>query len=222
MALFAFGKKRPEELPALGRGRIPADRVNELSSKGFSEPEMIDILRKEGFSADEIDKALTSALKVGVSGAGQSGMSTEAAEQRLPELPADEMPQEPSMPVIPETSLPQEYYYPQAQHSAEEYVNYLVKEKMQNVDQRINEFMIKNKELDKKMDELHEQLLNIAQSRTGEQQQILLKLESFKDMIEEMSLMMGSLEKAFKDTLPALIESIRALSDLAQRFKREA
>jgi hypothetical protein len=40
-----------------------------------------------------------------------------------------------------------------------------------------------------------------------------------KDLIEEMNVRLESLEKAFKETLPALIESIRALSELTQRLK---
>jgi hypothetical protein len=40
--------------------------------------------------------------------------------------------------------------------------------------------------------------------------------------MNEVNMRMASLEKAFKETLPALIESVRSLSDLVQRLKREA
>ena len=42
--LFGGGK---EEAPPLGKGNVPTDRVKDLSSRGFSEPEIIDVLRKE-------------------------------------------------------------------------------------------------------------------------------------------------------------------------------
>jgi hypothetical protein len=42
-----------------------------------------------------------------------------------------------------------------------------------------------------------------------------------KDTMVEMTGRLSSLEKAFKDALPALIESVRSLTDLVQRVKRE-
>ena len=68
MALFGIGKKKPEEVKKPGKGYFPTDRVKGLSNKGFSEPEIIDVLRKEGFSSEEIDRALTQVLKIEVTG----------------------------------------------------------------------------------------------------------------------------------------------------------
>ena len=71
-----------------GRGYPPTDRVKELMSRGFSELDTIDVLRREGFSADEIDRSLTQAVKEGVGGpSGAPGAGTEddfdQAYQRL-------------------------------------------------------------------------------------------------------------------------------------------
>src|SRR3989344_2548181 len=46
-----------------GKGTIPVERVRDLTGRGFSEVEVIDILRKEGYSAEEIDNALTQSLR---------------------------------------------------------------------------------------------------------------------------------------------------------------
>ena len=54
--------------------------VKELSDKGFSEPEMIDVLRKEGFSAEEIDRGLTQALELKVSGTPEPQPSFQSAQ----------------------------------------------------------------------------------------------------------------------------------------------
>lgn len=218
MALSFLKKKEPEMMPT-GRGAIPTDRVNELSSRGFSETDMIDVLRKEGYSADEIDKGLTQVMKLGVTG---SPVPPSQVGFELPSLDQGQVPQQ-QMPQIPEQSLPQEYYYPQQQQgSSEEYIDYVVKERVGEVDQKISEFMIKNAEMEKRIGELNNQLTSITQARTSEEQQILSKIDSFKDIINDLNIRMGSLEKAFKDTLPALIESVRALSDLVGRLKRES
>jgi DNA-binding transcriptional MerR regulator len=216
MALF--GRKEPERI-AFGKGYVPVDKVKELASKRLSEPEIIDSLRKEGFSADEIDKALTEALKSGV-----SGISPPAA-QPTPTLPTLEQiqppqPQAQEMPQIPETSLPEQYYQPE--YAPEEYVEYLVKERTAEIDEKINEFMIRYQELEKRMAEVHEQISAMTKTRTSTEELILSKIESFKDLIGDVDTRLSSLEKAFKETLPALIEAVRTLSDLVQRVKKEA
>ena len=215
-----FFKKKPENMPALGKGFLPTDRVKELSSKGFSEPEMIDILRKEGFSAEEIDKGLTEALRAGVTGASAPAFAPTppAEEPKLPTL--EEIAPEPtSMPAIPETSLPTEYYQG---YSPEEYLDYVLRERMGEIDERIVQFMSKYGEVEKKMAEVHEELSLLSKARITESQILMSKIDSFKETIDDVSARVSSLEKAFKETLPALIESVRALCDLVQRFKREA
>jgi len=40
--------------------------------------------------------------------------------------------------------------------------------------------------------------------------------------LQDVDNRLTGLERAFKDTLPPLIESVRSLSDLVERLKREA
>jgi len=220
--MLFFNKKQPERMA--GRGSVPTDRIKELSSKGFSEPEIIDVLRKESFSAEEIDKGLTQVLRAGVTGELQplpasSFLQKHEEKSQLPTLSQLEAPK-PEMPQIPETSLPQEYY--QEQYSPEEYIDYVVKDRVSDVDKKISEFTIKYKEMERRMVEVHDQLSLLAQTRTGEQQQILARIDDFRETVNDVDVRLGSLEKAFKETLPALIESVRCLSDLVQRFKTQA
>ncbi|MFQ6118727.1 MAG: hypothetical protein ACE5KE_02445 [Methanosarcinales archaeon] len=235
--MLFFKKKKEEKMPPLGKGVIPTDRVKELSSKGFTEPEIIGTLRKEGFSAEEIDKGLTQALKTGVT-------ETKAEMPKFPpraEPPTTELPTFPpatekksalptleeapkpkaEMPAVPETTLPEEYYYPET-YPTEEYVDYLVKEKMRDVEQKVSEFSIRYGELEKKIEQIYDQLNLLTKAKPSEQQLLSVKLDSFKETVDDISIRLSSLEKAFKETLPALIESVRALSDLVQRFKKEA
>jgi len=215
MPLSLFGKKEPERMPSVGKGYVPIERIKDLASKGFSEPDMIDVLRKEGFSADEIDKALTEALKAGISGV------TPPAAQPAPALPTlEQLQPQQQMPQIPETSLPGQYY--QQQYAPEEYVEYLVKERTAEIDEKISEFMVRYEELEKRMAEVHEQINSMAKTRSSSEELILSKIESFKDVVSDVDTRLNSLEKAFKEMLPALIEAVRTLSDLVQRTKKEA
>lgn len=210
MKLFSLGSNRAEAPPKLGRGFIPTDRVKELGDKGFSEPEIIDVLRKEGFSADEIDRGLTQALELKVSGEPEPQPTFQGSMQ---------VQQGPPMPQIPESSL----QYPQATegYGAEELIESIVNERMSDVDQRFSEFNAKNAELERNISNLHHQLSIMTKGRSQAEQIIITRIDSLKDAVEDMNAKVSSLEKAFKDALPALIESVRALIDLVQRVKRE-
>jgi chromosome segregation ATPase len=198
---------------ATGKGMIPVERVKELSSKGFSELEMIDVLRKEGYSPAELDRAMTQALKTEITTPPQYAQE----ESKLPTL--EDIIQKPEMPQTPETSLPQEYY--SEGYSPEEYINYAVEAKMNESNRTIYEISAKINELEKRIGYTHEQVNALMQTKSSEQTQILEKLESFKEAISDMDIRLGGMEKAFKEALPPLIESVRALCDLVQRFKKE-
>lgn len=122
-------------------------------------------------------------------------------------------------PAMPETSLPEEYYqgYP-----TEEYIDYVVQERTQDMIERLNEFTLRNKELENRVKEMNERVRELSKIRINEQQQVLNNIEGLGESINDVNIRMASLEKAFKETLPALIESVRALSDLVYRLKREA
>jgi DNA-binding transcriptional MerR regulator len=209
-----FGKKKEEEAP-LGKGFVPIDRVRELSDKGFSEPEIIDVLRKEGFGADEIDRALTQVLKLGVTGqpAEPSPLPT------MEELPTQAYFEGPTMPQMPERSI-QYQQYPEG-YGTEELVESVVQERMGEVDQRFVELVAKQADLERSISNLHHQLSIMSKGRTQTEEAILAKIDSFKDSLDDINGRMSSLEKAFKDALPALIESVRSLTDLVQRVKKE-
>lgn len=207
-----FGKKKEEEAP-LGKGFIPIDRVRELSDKGFSEPEIIDVLRKEGFGAEEIDRALTQVLKLGVTGEEQPSTLPTMQDIQSQAVPGQPMPQ------MPERSL-QYPQYPEG-YGTEELIESVVQERMGEVDQKFAELVAKQTALERSIANLHHQLSIMSKGRTQTEQAILAKIDSFKDSIDEMNGRVSSLEKAFKDALPALIESVRSLTDLVQRVKRE-
>lgn len=260
MQIPFFGKKKAEE--PRGRGYVPTDRARELMSRGFSELDTIDVLRREGFSPDEIDSSLTQVVKEGVvSNAGGGGFDVgpgqpaptnvpqdfdqpyqafrqqrpapsfpprresareERGEERMPglKLPTIEelQPARSEVPTMPETSLPEEYYqgYP-----TEEYIDYVIQERTQDMVERLNEFTIRNKELESRIMEMNERIRELGKIRSSEDQQVVSKIEGLSESMTDIDTRMANLEKAFKETLPALIESVRALSDLVQRLKRE-
>jgi len=210
------------------KGSIPVERVRDLTGRGFSEVEVIDVLRKEGYSPEEIDNALTQSLKFAATMPSQhqrqdqpleytrSDPALPTLEEIVPRIP-------PQQPQIPETSLPQEYYQNyQQNYPTEEYVDYVVQARMGEITQKITEFSVKAQEIERRIQEVSDRISEIMSLRNAEQTQILSKIETFKEGVGDIETRIGGLEKAFKETLPALIESVRGLTDLVQRLKREA
>jgi len=122
-------------------------------------------------------------------------------------------------PIAPESSLPDEYYqgYP-----TEDYIDYVVQERTRDVMEKMNEFSLRNRELDSKIREMSERVSDMSKMRINEQQQVLNTIEGLTDSVNDVNMRIAGMEKAFKDTLPALIESVRALSDLVGRVRRES
>lgn len=235
MVNLPFLKKKSQQvLP--GKGFDPTDRVREMASRGFSEPEMIDVLRREGFSPEEIDRALTTSLRMNVTG------ETGAIRQPLPQqsisnvpqnveqniMPTltpstQSLPQQPSqqetvLPQIPETSLPEDYY---SGYSAEDYIDYAVQNRMSEIDSRFEEMEAKQKQIAAKIDDMSKKLEKMSQQKVPESAEFSSKIGHFTDTVTDIDSRIGALEKAFKETLPALIESVRTLSDLVQKMKKE-
>ncbi len=171
-----FGKKKPEKVSTVGRGFTPTDRVKELSDKGFSEPEIIDVLRKEGFGADEIDRALTQVLKLGVTGAPEPVQLPTMEDIQKQQPPA------PTIPQIPERSI----QYPES-YGTEELIESVVHERMGEVGQKFTELMTKQAELERYISNLHHQLSILSKGRSETEQSILAKLDSFKDSLDDMN-----------------------------------
>ncbi len=215
---------RKEHAEEVGRGMVPVDRVKELAGKGFSEPEIIDVLRREGFSADECDKALTQVLKLGVAAPTPSSSQTQPTPTEQPILPTLEQiqpnqTQEVQQQEIPETSLPQEYYQ---NYSPEVYVDYVIQERVGELQKKMGEFSSKYSEVQKKIEEISKQLDQLSRGKGVDQKEVIGKIDGFGENITDINARLSSLEKAFKETLPTLIESVRVLSDVVQRVKREA
>ena len=217
MVQLPFLKKKE----ATAKNYVPMERVKDLAGKGFSEPEMIDVLRKEGYPAEAIDTALTQSIKSNVASDMPKPPAAESRETGFEQLPTlEELTPKVEMPQLPGEPLPQGYY--QQQYPTEDYIDYIVQARVSEVNEKLNEFNIRYQEMEKRINSISEQLTQLMQTRSGEHQQILTRIDNFTDTVNDVNTRMGSLEKVFKETLPALIESVRALSDLVQRFKREA
>jgi len=112
--MFGLSKKKSESFraPAPPEQGVPTDRVVSLSSRGYSEPQIIKSLREEGYSPLQVDRAMKDALRTGASGPRMQQPRYQGPPARgpmpLPPAPGPAMPRPVS---VAQPSAP--YDYPQ-------------------------------------------------------------------------------------------------------------
>ncbi len=230
MALFGLGSKEKKERP------LPVQRVKELLDRGFTEVEIIDILRKEGYSVDEIDKALEEALRERVLKPLQTQVQLSTTQpptaQTQPLISTSQIQTQPlpAPPIqtqtipkeiqsekteIKETKKEEEFVYV----SVEEFVDMLLKERMKELNKRLMEFSEKQREIEETIASLQTKLEDFYKTKSEEYEKILAEIRSLKDAINDQATKIEALSKTIKEMLPSLIESVRLLGEIVQKVK---
>jgi prefoldin subunit 5 len=131
MKLLSFGKKGYPALPS------PTDRVVALSSQGLAEPEIIEVLRQEGYTPVQVDNAMKDALRGAATGMPPRAPPVRQAPQAYAPAPPQEYnqqqiqrrPQRPYSPYAESQEAPQPPQYqksrnmPQPPFDYEEFKN---------------------------------------------------------------------------------------------------
>lgn len=195
----------------------PVERVKELSSHGFSEPEIIDVLRREGYTPQEIDLALTQALKEKL----QSPIEQPQKEKEEEKLPTFEDIVKKVQPEQPVQEIPaqQQISLQQHQYSWEDYFNYidyLIHSRINEITKELEKINLKYQNLEKRIEEINQSMRQTITTREESYTQILKRIEELNDSFKEVEQRISVLEELFKEILPALIESVRSLTKLAQ------
>ena len=185
----------------------PIERVKELSSHGFSEPEIIDVLRKEGYSPQEIDLALTEVLKEKL----QTPVPTRQKEEE--KIPSFED-------VVKKVKFEQQtQLQPEQQYSWDDYFNYidyLVHSRIGEINNELEKINTKYQDLERRIEEIN---LNVRESVSKKEEtyiQILRKFDELNSSMADLAQRIIALEELLKDILPPLIESVRSLTKMAQ------
>ena len=262
MALFGFGSKKEVKV---GKGEIPVEKAKNLLMRGFSEIEVIDTLRKEGYSPEEIDKALMQAVpevKASLTPSASSPTSTitnptnpAANPVVTPATPISQtsnitsqtIQQTSSQPLYQSISTPntliqqpseKNYETPIAKNfektekvsmeeilpnvdyvSLEEYLDYLIKEKISELNKRLIETNLKFKDIEERLISLKEEIENIKKGTKDDINKILNEIRFNRDSINDLSLQVETLNKTLKELLPSLVESVRLLGEIVQKLK---
>ncbi len=197
---------------------LPEERVSSLLSQGLAEPEMIRVLKEEGYSFQEIDSGITNVLKQRVSNdpaafnASFQGQPIEDLSPVFRPNPTDVMRDETEhrnkAAVIEEM---------------EEVIETLIEEKFSRVLEELERADKKFTDLNEKFHELNGKLDAIESQGKGTFAAEIEKINAVDAKEENLEPRIASLEKAFKDIIPNLVDSIREVREtLASSKRREA
>ncbi|MEM5870980.1 MAG: hypothetical protein QXX04_01275 [Candidatus Aenigmatarchaeota archaeon] len=229
MVLFGSKKEKKE-----GRGEIPTEKVKNFLNRGFSEIEIIDILRKEGYSPEEIDKALMQAsIEIKSSQLFQSSQFQISQSQSQLQSPP-QLPQPPQLsplqtqivetkqaqPTSIQNEIKESFEESQIDYiSLQEYIDYLLRSKTQEINKRLMEINLKFKELEERVLGLKEEIESVSKGTKEDLNKILNEIRLNRDNINDLSIKVETLNKTLKELLPSLIESVRLLSEIIQKLK---
>lgn len=203
------------------REKDPVSRVQELSSQGRSEKDIIRIMREEGYSNEDISQALNRAIKFKVTQSSQT--------YGAPLPPASPQVNEPSRFIAPPPEKPLSgtsddnviEMNEEEEIGLEELIEEIINEKWGSVKADLSEIQKGFVQLQDQIDFLSQRLDKIE--KKGQE-----KDKEIKDMISESSSQMqriegriGSVEKAFREFLPSLTENVRSLSEIVEKIKKK-
>ncbi len=224
--------------------KVPVDRVLDLSKQGKSDAQVSESLRKEGFAASDIDKAYAGAVKSAVAAPAPMASQQfaplsevqqapvtdfEIPSQRTEEYPA-EMPQEAGpvetqeagwTPEVPETGIMGMGMAPPSTGELEEIVESVVEEKWKDLQERLEDMHDRIDAIEGKITTLTVQVNTLKDAGTSERGSIESKIDEYKDSINGIESRIGSIERAFKETLPSMIDSVKSITEVVEKLKAQ-
>ena len=209
---------------------IPSDDINSMTRRGMSDKDIIKALKAKGYSYNDIEKAMLSAVK--------SGVSDEKPTRRAPPVQQPEQ-QEYSYDFSDEApndnfdnmgtedifagqeAAPQFQDLPQfsqeQQQPVEELVEGLVEEKWQHFQDEMAKFEDGLERVRADMKTFEERIEAAKkESPTGE---LETRMSEIADHLEDLDARVGGLERAFKQMLPSLTRNIESMSTMINEMK---
>jgi len=198
----------------------PIDRVKDLSSKGFSEIEIIDVLRKEGYSPQEIDLALSQVLKESIEKTTKKEVSTQEQQQtdvtkRLEELAQSTQTQSQiqSYPSYTQNQISWEDYF--------SYVDYIIQSRVNEIVNEVKLMEGKYQELQKRIEDLASEVKSQRGKELELKSEISQNFYNLEKSIKDLSVKIEGMEEILKEILPTLIDSVRTLNSLLNTLTRK-
>lgn len=242
-----FGKKKAS--PQAAAAKLPtAQRVQQLSSQGYSDPEIIRVLRTEGYSPQDADMAMKQAVRSAAlppqqppPSSVQPGGPIQSPPQsardpfgpdpfaRQEPEPYQEEQQPPDRFGLTDLEIPKQEpgddFLPpvgkkdDTKGDMEEIAEGLVEEKWGTFEGRIQEIDERVEKVSERIAALETAMAEFKGVKKTDVEQIKHSIDSYKENMSEVSERIEGMERAMKDSLTPMMQSLRSLSDTLKVLK---
>ncbi|NIO23167.1 MAG: hypothetical protein GTN38_04045 [Candidatus Aenigmarchaeota archaeon] len=103
----------------------------------------------------------------------------------------------------------------------EELTEVVVDERLRGLDEKFNTIQSQFQRTNSKINALYEEISNLKSSKGGEVKGIGEKIDSYKQDMNELNGRIESMERALKDSLSPMLESLRSLSETVKMLKKK-
>jgi prefoldin subunit 5 len=221
----------------------PVDKVLDLSKQGKSEAQVSESLKNEGFAPTDINKAYAGAVRSAATAPAPSRqfapmsmapqqepvtqfeIPSQKYEDYSTEAPQEYEPVEPQQqqrgwtPEVPETGIMG--IAPPSAGELEEIVESVVDEKWRELQDRLEDMHERLDAMEAKITSLDVQINTLKDAGSSERSVIESKIDEYKGSIDGIESRIGSIERAFKETLPSMIDSVKSVTEVVAKLKAE-
>jgi len=197
------------------KGPVPVEEIQAMSRRGLSDRQIIKKMKKEGFSYDEIEKAMLQAVKQGVGGGPEL---QEINQPTTNNFSLDDFYQQP----VPQTQENTEEINTEnlnAEAIIEELIEGVIEEKWEKFNKKIKEQEQNLENISAMIKQFEQKISSINTDAVPKEME--LRSDVINNKIDELDIRIGGLEKAFKQFLPSLTRNIENLSGIIHEMKEK-
>ena len=204
MAMFGFGKKKEEEMPAAPGN--PIDQVMVMRQRGMGNDQIIQELERQGYNSSQIFDALNQASLMGPNpGIDQSQNFPQqdfSQEQFMPSQQPMEQDQQPQ-PQIDKDQI-------------EEVAEAIIDEKWKEFEEDLKVIIDWKEKTESKISKFEQEIADLAANISNLNRNITGKISEYDKNISSVGTEIKAMEKVFEKVLPSLTENVNRLERMSK------
>ena len=200
-------------------GDLPS-KISELKQKGTPTSKIIENLKQEGHSSQEIYDSMSNNSEQPNAGEYATSSLEAPSPSEKPEPSKEETPQQPNMMFPTEKTETPSIPSRQQIEQIEEVAEAIVDEKWQQLSSTLSNLSMWKERVSSEIDAIKQETLRIRNVQENLQNTILGKVESYNQNISTISAEMRALEKVFGKIIAPLTSNIKELSRITDALKK--
>ncbi len=191
------------------RNDVPIAEVRKMMDQGMTDKQIIDELKKQGYSMDLIEKAMLQMVKT------EPEPSLDIPKFDDSPLDLDEPVPDPLEDLDHLSDVGEEGGIENPEDIVEELVEGIIEDKMKSVSKEIEGLKEKFAGIRSDIEEIRK-----ARKQNIDVSDLTIRVNEMETKLMDLGVRVGALEKAFKQLLPSLVDNVHNLSRLVHELKQ--